>query len=65
MEGFQSDKDVQLVIDLELKLLQPQIRTSAAELEKLLDADFFEFGAAARRRHARHRLGHHRHPASR
>jgi hypothetical protein len=34
---------------LELRLLQPQVRASAEQLERLLDADFIEFGASGRR----------------
>ena len=35
MEGLQLDEDLQMVIDLELRLLQPQVRASAGELETL------------------------------
>lgn len=38
-----------MVIGLELQLLQPQVRASAAELEKLLHPDFHEFGASGRK----------------
>ena len=48
MRGSQPDEDVQMVIGLELQLLQPQVRASAAELEKLLHPDFHEFGASGR-----------------
>jgi len=48
MRGSQPDEDVQIVIGLELQLLQPQVRASAAELEKLLHPDFYEFGASGR-----------------
>jgi len=48
MKGSQPDEDVQTVIGLELQLLQPQVRASAAELEKLLHPDFREFGASGR-----------------
>ena len=48
MEGLQLDEDLQLVIDLELRLLQPQVRASAGELETLLHPDFLEFGASGR-----------------
>lgn len=48
MEGLQPDEDVQPGIDLDLRLLQPQVRASAGELEKLLHPDFFEFGASGR-----------------
>lgn len=46
---MQPDEDVQVVIGLELRLLQPQVRASAGELEKLLHPDFCEFGASGRR----------------
>ena len=49
MEELQHDEDVQLVIDLELQLLQPQVRASAAELDGLLHPDFCEFGASGRK----------------
>ena len=49
MTGSQPDEDVQLVIGLELRLLQPQVRASARELDKLLHPDFSEFGASGRR----------------
>jgi hypothetical protein len=48
MRGSQPDEDVQIVIGLELQLLQPQVRASAAELENLLHPDFYEFGASGR-----------------
>ncbi len=38
-----------MVIGLELQLLQPQVRASAGELEKLLHPDFYEFGASGRK----------------
>ena len=41
--------DVQLVIDNELRLLDPHMRRSADEAEKLLHPEFFEFGASGRR----------------
>jgi hypothetical protein len=47
MTGLQPDEDVQMVIGLELRLLQPEVRASAGELEKLLHPDFHEFGASA------------------
>jgi hypothetical protein len=43
------DEDVQMAIELELRLLQPEVRSSAAELEKLLHPDFFEFGASGKK----------------
>ena len=49
MTGSQPDEDVQLVIGLELRLLQPQVRASAGELDRLLHPDFCEFGASGRR----------------
>jgi hypothetical protein len=49
MEGLQPDEDVQLVIDLELRLLQRQARASAEELDTLLHPDFVEFGASGRK----------------
>lgn len=49
MTGLPPDEDVQVVIGLELRLLQPQVRASAGELERLLHPDFYEFGAAGRR----------------
>ena len=45
MEGLQPDEDMRLVIDLELRLLQQQVRASAGELDKLSHPDFIEFGA--------------------
>jgi hypothetical protein len=49
MTGLQPDEDVQMVIGLELRLLQPQVRASAGELERLLHPDFHEFGASGRK----------------
>ncbi len=49
MTGSQADEDVQLVIGLELQLLQPQVRASAEELDRLLHPDFCEIGASGRR----------------
>jgi hypothetical protein len=49
MAGLPVDEDVQLVIGLELQLLQPRIRASAGELERLLHPDFYEFGASGHR----------------
>jgi hypothetical protein len=48
MGSPQPDKDMQLVIDLELRLLQPLVRASPAEVDKLLHPDFIEFGASGR-----------------
>ena len=39
-----------MVIGLELQLLDPQVRASAADVEKLLHPDFCEFGACGRKR---------------
>jgi hypothetical protein len=44
----QPDEDVQLVIDLELRLLQPLVRASPVDVDKLLHPDFIEFGASGR-----------------
>jgi hypothetical protein len=49
MKDLQPDEDVQLVIDLELRLLQPEVRASATELDRLLHPGFFEFGASGRK----------------
>ena len=49
MTGLPPDEDVQVVIGLELRLLQPQVRASAGELDRLLHPDFCEFGASGRR----------------
>jgi hypothetical protein len=49
MTGLQPDEDVRLVIDLELRLLQPEVRAAAGELDELLHPDFYEFGASGRR----------------
>jgi hypothetical protein len=49
MEGLQPDEDVQLVIDLELRLLEPQVRASTGELDRLLHPDFVEFGASGQK----------------
>jgi hypothetical protein len=48
VDSLQPDEDVQLVIDLELRLLQPLVRASPAEVDKLLHPDFTEFGASGR-----------------
>jgi hypothetical protein len=48
MEGLKPDGDVQLVIGLELRLLEPQVRASAGEPGGLLHPDFVEFGASGR-----------------
>jgi hypothetical protein len=49
MTGLQPDEDVQMVIALELRLLQPEVRASAGELGKLLHTDFHEWGASGRK----------------
>ncbi|HEX4226449.1 MAG TPA: nuclear transport factor 2 family protein [Pseudonocardiaceae bacterium] len=43
------DEDVAWVISAELRLLTPEVRRSAAEVERLLHPDFVEFGASGRR----------------
>jgi deazaflavin-dependent oxidoreductase (nitroreductase family) len=43
------DEDVQAAIDGELRLHDPAVRRSAGQVEKLLDPEFFEFGASGRR----------------
>lgn len=40
---------VRQVIDDELRLLTPEVRNSAAEVERLLHPDFVEFGSSGRR----------------
>ena len=50
MVGLQPDEDVQLVIDLDLRLLRPQVRASAGEPDELLHPDFVEFGASGQKR---------------
>jgi hypothetical protein len=44
-----ADRNVQTVIELELRLLQPQVRAEPQEVESLLHPDFSEFGASGRR----------------
>ncbi|HEU5472266.1 MAG TPA: DUF4440 domain-containing protein [Actinophytocola sp.] len=44
-----ADDDVESVISSELRLLRPEVRRSAAQVERLLHPDFFEFGASGRR----------------
>jgi hypothetical protein len=48
MEGLQRDEDMQLVIGLALRLLEPLVRAPAVELDKLLHQDFVEFGSSGR-----------------
>lgn len=43
------DADVRRVIEDERRLLTPQVRRSADDVERLLDPDFFEYGASGRR----------------
>jgi hypothetical protein len=43
------DYDLQLVLDNERRLLDPQVRQSADHVDRLLHPDFFEFGASGRR----------------
>ena len=40
---------VQHVLELELRLLDPRVRRSTAQVDALLDAEFVEFGASGRR----------------
>ena len=49
MTGTQPDQDVQYVIRNELRLLQPEVRGAAGELEALLHPDFVEFGTSGLR----------------
>jgi len=49
MDSSPADQDVQTVIELELRLLQPGVRTEQAAVEALLHPDFSEFGASGRR----------------
>jgi Domain of unknown function (DUF4440) len=48
MEGLQRDEDVQLVVGLALRLLEPLVRAPAVELDELLHQDFVEFGSSGR-----------------
>jgi hypothetical protein len=43
-----ADQDVQAVIELELRLLQPQVRAEPREVEALLHPGFSEFGTSGR-----------------
>ncbi|MFJ3311052.1 DUF4440 domain-containing protein [Streptomyces sp. NPDC086549] len=45
----ESERAVQAVIDAELRLLDPEVRASAARVLELLDLEFTEFGASGRR----------------
>jgi hypothetical protein len=49
MDSSPADQDVQTVVGLELRLLQPGIRADPGEVEALLHPDFSEFGASGRR----------------
>jgi hypothetical protein len=48
MDSPTADQDVQTVIDLELRLLRPEVRAQPAEAEALLHPGFSEFGASGR-----------------
>ena len=45
----QPDDDLQSAIEGELRLLQPQVRQTRAEVDVLLHPEFLEFGASGRR----------------
>jgi hypothetical protein len=49
MDSGSADQDMRTVIELELRLLQPQVRAAPGEVEALLHPDFCEFGASGRR----------------
>jgi hypothetical protein len=49
MESLPADEDVQIVIERELWLLQPQVRAAPSEVVALLHPEFCEFGASGRR----------------
>jgi ribonuclease HI len=48
MERSQADTDLEVVRDLELRLLDPAVRGERAAVEQLLDPDFRELGASGR-----------------
>ena len=48
MDSPPADQDVQTVIELELRLLQPEVRAGPGEVEALLHPGFSEFGASGR-----------------
>lgn len=48
MDSPPADQDVQTVIELELRLLQPEVRAEPGEVETLLHLGFSEFGASGR-----------------
>ena len=49
MDSPTADQDVQTVIDLELRLLRPEVRAQPGAAEALLHPGFSEFGASGRR----------------
>jgi hypothetical protein len=49
VRNSEHDDDVQLVVDNEMRLLEPNVRSSADHVEKLLHTDFVEFGASGRK----------------
>ena len=49
MDSSTADRDMQAVIGLELRLLQPEVRAAPGEVEALLHPDFSEFGASGLR----------------
>jgi ribonuclease HI len=48
MERAQADTDLEVVRDLELRLLDPAVRGERAAVEQLLHPDFRELGASGR-----------------
>jgi hypothetical protein len=44
-----ADAEVAWVVSSELRLLKPEVRRSAADVDRLLHPDFSEFGASGRR----------------
>ena len=50
------DHELQLVLDSERRLLDPQVRRSADHVDRLLHPDFFEFGASGRKWNRRETL---------
>ncbi len=48
MARSEADTDMQSVLDLELRLLDPAVRRERAAVEQLLDPDFKEVGASGR-----------------
>jgi hypothetical protein len=49
MDSKAADQDVQTVIELELRLLRPEVRAEPGTVAALLHPDFSEFGASGRR----------------